>query len=798
MAAASQLSLLDKIREETHIIYDQQGFLTEQDITKIWSEARRTQILLDDFLGFSGSKTPTEQTSFLNARLKILLILNDIHWSSWDKCFGVLTNERVDKRLPLKKENLDFLQLNMYINPFYEHQWRFLPPPIYKELDTQVFPWQMELPFHKATHRVIGKGSSGRVTEESIPPGYFRCVTGGVIQVNRVSTKYSEPVQKGHWLTFTQEIKRIARKVFTRTEYATEIKNLLDFHKSRNQHDCIMNFLAFLAIDTKEGEKEYSILMDVADSDLQHFLPYSGDTVIDVQDWSAATMKTLSSTNATTRDLLSEMAELAGALEWLHENIQVNGEVLSCCHMDLKPSNILMFDIDDCNPVGKWKIADFGISAVRTPVISADGRSPSRKLEYLKKTIITSAKRSPGPYTAPEVYENDGKNVGRNSDRWSYGCILVDVVASRMTGMASLEELTLRRGLQAEGSHSNDWYYRDRALNPEVQAWLLTLDTTHHLKDLADSAAFQECKKLLEELLVVDCNRPNGKIIRERLINAYKTIPVRESNPGLSLTRDKHGAEETQPIDLSSLEKEYQDEELAKISRLDRRAEADNMLLGKMQRWVLASQSQIFWIDTPLSGNIRPVPPICSNLLHVARENAIFVAAYFCRKDTGPGVIKGTKLDLLAELTYSLVYQLQSYMNGRPNPIQPVDQARFDALDGSKTLADAMIVLAELCASFPTRWFCIIDGFDLLEDVATKGFLQSLLRALRPSCEGDDPGYKSVCKTMITTCGRSTILGTLPVDYRWPANNPSGAGTQGYVVNKLQNAIEKLGQSSTL
>ena len=51
---------------------------------------------------------------------------------------------------------------------------------------------------------------------------------------------------------------------------------------------------------------------------------------------------------------------------------------------------------------------------------------------------------------------------------WSYGCILVDIIASRMIGKASLRELTKGRGKGERSSASNDWFYRDQALNLEI------------------------------------------------------------------------------------------------------------------------------------------------------------------------------------------------------------------------------------------------------------------------------------------------------------------------------------------
>ncbi len=44
-------------------------------------------------------------------------------------------------------------------------------------------------------------------------------------------------------------------------------------------------------------------------------------------------------------------------------NEQLKSEQLQCYHLDLKPQNILVFEMG-CNDI--WKISDFGISKIKT------------------------------------------------------------------------------------------------------------------------------------------------------------------------------------------------------------------------------------------------------------------------------------------------------------------------------------------------------------------------------------------------------------------------------------------------
>ena len=546
-----------------------------------------------------------------------------------------------------------------------------------------------------------------------------------------------------------------------------------------------MKSLAYVIIEKEEGE-ELSIIMNEADKDLQKYLPYEKATFPTNQ-------------NPTMRDLLTEAAELAGALEWLHKDIQNTGEILACCHMDLKPSNILIF-LENGFPVGRWKIADFGISAIRTPKQengkSNDNQAPQDTIE----TIVTKAKRHPGAYTAPEISDHPDK-VGRNSDIWSYGCFLVDVIASKLTGEASLHSLTKERGATGEASHSNDYYYRDGALNPNVRKWIDALGKARSEKDHLESAALSDCKKLLEDILVVKPHRPRAQDIRKRLINAYKTIPVSKGAPDSIMIELDCEDETPQPINLSAFENSFQATEVARLSSIDHRVIADTMLLSRMKEWILAPEPSALWVNesptTPTS-DIRAVSPICSGLFHAARSEEIFVIFYLCKRETGGYAATTTRLNMLTDLTHSLIYQLQKYLNESSSPTQPVNQTSFDALGGTATLENAISVLSNLWSSISSRWFCIIDGFHVLEDSTDPilvARIKVLLGVLCPPSQGGAASDQNSCKTLITTSGPSRFLRKLP--FKSILGSEVSSGYSLPVINDLMPAMKKFRSLST-
>ncbi|THY67612.1 kinase-like protein [Aureobasidium pullulans] len=128
--------------------------------------------------------------------------------------------------------------------------------------------------------------------------------------------------------------------------------------------------------------------------------------------------------------LLSGSLDIAKGLEWLHQKIPSSGhQSRECFHLDLKPSNILAFG-DDQSWI--WKITDFGEASIGVHEENAI---------YGENTPSTREKRGADVYLPPEV--EDG-HVGRACDIWSFGCILLDILAyvcDPREGVKSLQDL---------------------------------------------------------------------------------------------------------------------------------------------------------------------------------------------------------------------------------------------------------------------------------------------------------------------------------------------------------------------
>jgi len=562
----------------------------------------------------------------------------------------------------------------------------------------------------------------------------------------------------------------VARKIFKRADHHIEIENLMRFEQSRSQHSDIMKCLAFITVPQSNGEDEISIVMDLADCGLHSFLPYQKDTFG-------------GNKNPTMYDLLWEAAELAGALAWLHTEMKVPGEISACCHMDLKPSNILIFDLKT-QPVGKWKIADFGISAIRTPKDRSYKSGDSRAPMNMEETIITAAKREPGPYTAPEIREN-GKNIGRRSDIWSYGCILVDIIASKMTGEASLYELTKKRGLSGDVSHCYDHFYRDKALNENIQAWLDDLSKVRDDSSRTESAALRECEKILREILNIEADRrPRAVMIREHLIKACNIMPPPEVSRDANSIGHADDDKIPRPIDLTRFTDSFQAMQRTKPLLLDERVTADAMLLGKLEQWIMDPSTSISWVSESRTCEIGAISSICSGIFQAATRERLNIILYLCDRGRGQ-----SKPQMLADMTHFLICRVQEYINQSSPLKQPVSQDRFDRLQGPSTLADALTILGKLWTSYPLHWFCIIDDFHLLEDHTDPSLvhhIEALLQIFQSPAEADDRGGK----TLIVTSGRSCSLEHLPIKDQLIADVSSRNMVP--VVPKLKSAMQGL------
>lgn len=280
------------------------------------------------------------------------------------------------------------------------------------------------------------------------------------------------------------------------SEFKHEVKNLRTLRGSLVRHVRIVTFLA-----TVEVGNDFYILYPLAMMDLERFLEGGLNN----------------GTGFTTSEILHEASNLASALAFLHEKLEIDPYPV-CCHMDLKPANILVYPNSQSPAVGKWTITDFGISMMTE---SQAGHMVRTTLDGTAYTIQRSPLvRGEMPYHPPEVLYGQ---FGRRSDVWSLGCILVRIMAFALSGAAGLRELDLKRRKDADGSadYPDDHFHRaspgtsSHVLNPHIKSWL---DNLPHAGYSLHPDILYGCRDLLLRTLKIDkASRPCAREVKDTL-----------------------------------------------------------------------------------------------------------------------------------------------------------------------------------------------------------------------------------------------------------------------------------------
>lgn len=171
MSSVARESPFETTKESTYGICQKQGFLTAKDINSIWSKYLNA---LHCSTFDSASKTwATGQRYHSGDRCRFILILIYINWLAEGRVSqGSTVPDYTDDQLPLNEEQLSFLPPS-YCERFIDTQRLFDPPIIREEAKMQKFRTRTKLPFEKQSRHEVGKGASGVVWEERIPPGYY-------------------------------------------------------------------------------------------------------------------------------------------------------------------------------------------------------------------------------------------------------------------------------------------------------------------------------------------------------------------------------------------------------------------------------------------------------------------------------------------------------------------------------------------------------------------------------------------------------------------------------------------------
>lgn len=209
--------------------------------------------------------------------------------------------------------------------------------------------------------------------------------------------------------------------------------------------------------------------------------------------------------------------------------------------MDLKLDNVLVY-LERNSPIGWWKISDFGISSLKerkkrkndpkneptdlrrptSTLLAIPTMSPAESLNFITTQERTSVKRPAGAFSAPEV--EAGGNVGPESDIFSFGCILFQVLARVAGGVPLLMELDGKRGSFQNGSRNDHFCQRTdgkKSIHKDVSLWLESSDGLRG--SLSDRSMIMNCKGLIEKTLEIAPEaRPNAEDLHGELVTIFR------------------------------------------------------------------------------------------------------------------------------------------------------------------------------------------------------------------------------------------------------------------------------------
>ncbi|KAJ5395328.1 uncharacterized protein N7487_009631 [Penicillium crustosum] len=474
-----------RLKEAIYNYNTSRAFIPYERVQEVWAGGRLDRFLMDHDRNLSPSQIDAARHGLLRI-LSILIGVVHQDWSGWSR-FGQIffpsdnvdAARRRDKNVTTftKKELKDssFLGDTNLASQFVVHMWTYFPP-VLDGNKQETYEKHLRLPLCREKDPVVREGRSGKVTKETIPPNHI--ILGDVSDHRGIpGARYPEELI-------------VARKRFPRKGFTVELKQLKLLQSSLSSHKRIVSHLAMFFI-----EKDLNIIMPWAEMDLEGFLTGRYQEMPPPKDLLV--------------DLIHESREVASAIQFLHENLQVenpggDSRHQAICHADLKPQNILVFKHEGSS-TGIWRISDFGGSQVARRAPSGTGRRDSG--------YSTSGDHPPrgGPYRAPDTSSR------RRSDVWSFGLTKGERKPSTEvpSTILSIEETP-------------------PALNSNVKTWIEELPTRYP-SSLTPSSVTPDCLEkmqiLLGSMLQVDFQqRASARKVEDGLQALYHSLTHSDSD----------------------------------------------------------------------------------------------------------------------------------------------------------------------------------------------------------------------------------------------------------------------------
>lgn len=182
---------------------------------------------------------------------------------------------------------------------------------------------------------------------------------------------------------------------------------------------------------------------------------------------------------------------------------------------------------------------------------------------------------------------------------------------------------------------------------------------------------------------------------------------------------------------------------------------------SRLKEWTTSTDSHFISVAGRQPKGLEPPPMsvLASMCIEFATSANLPVISYFIslplREDLREG--NSREVQALVSLTYALIRQLIEQLPPQFSSLSDLSSEQLELLDGTRnSLPGAIKLLQDLTQVVPKPLFCIVDGFQVLDDWTTEALLEDLVKVLNGGVENSGGG--KTLKVLITTTGRSRAL----------------------------------------
>jgi hypothetical protein len=184
----------------------------------------------------------------------------------------------------------------------------------------------------------------------------------------------------------------------------------------------------------------------------------------------------------------------------------------------------------------------------------------------------------------------------------------------------------------------------------------------------------------------------------------------------------------------------------------------ENKISSHLKEWTVASESALLSIAGSSNARLRSsqTTSLAAMYVEYAAKSELPVISYFCELSRNESLREGNtrEAQALVALVSSLIRQLVELISPQFESEYDFIE-RFKQLDGTlKTWKIFSDILKDLLSLTPKVLFCVIDGFQWLDDNSTQTALKDLVKILR----GSSVLHPNSLKTLVTTQGKSRCL----------------------------------------